>query len=91
VLTILVVGSAVAGAHEKFGLLKPADWAAEVGTINGKNLEIIAFDASHPARNVGSRAIPGTAYGIFVIAEAGLAFGEFLDGSEAHPIELMGF
>ena len=47
----------MARTHEQARLWEPADGAAQVRAIDGKHLELIAFDAAHPARDVDRLAV----------------------------------
>ena len=82
---VAVVRSAVARAHEQTGLRKPADRAAEVRAVDGKNLELLAFDAAHPARCVHGLAVGRHHVGISKCGQARLAFGEFADADREAP------
>src|SRR5207253_1845111 len=77
--TVAIVRSAVAGAHEQAGLRKPTHRAAQVRAIDGKNLELFAFDAPHPARCFRSLAVGRRHVGIPESSQARLAFWELAD------------
>src|SRR5207245_8243517 len=58
-ISIRVICSAVARAHEKARLRKPPHGAAKVRAINRKYLEPTVVDVTHPARNVRCLSIRG--------------------------------
>jgi hypothetical protein len=66
-------------------LLEPADWAAEVGTIDRKHLKLIACDAAHPARRVYSLSIGWHDQGIAKSCHPRLSLRKVADLSYAHP------
>ena len=83
--TVGVVGAAVAGAQEEFGLREPADGAAEVSAVDGEDLEGVAGDAADPAGNVAGLAVPCGRDGIAVVDEPRLAFGKVGEWAEVDP------
>src|SRR5260370_135590 len=83
--TVAIVRSAVARAHEQAGLRKPTHGAAQVRAIDGKNLELLSFDAPHPARCVHGLAVGRRHVGISKRGEARLTLWELADVAERHP------
>src|SRR5580658_284291 len=55
---VLVVRASVARTQKKLRLREPAHRAAEMRTVDGEDLEIVAGDAANPAGNVSGFAIP---------------------------------
>ncbi len=82
---VLIVGSAVAGAHEEARLREPADGAAEVGAVDGEDLELVAGEAADPAGDLGGFTVGDRGDGIDVVGEAGFAFGIVVDRAEGDP------
>src|SRR5215467_2683843 len=80
---VLVVDAAVTGAHEELGLREPAHGTAKVGTVDREDLEALAVDAPHPARDLGGVAVPLHAERVLVMGEAGLS-----DREAVHPAQL---
>ncbi|WP_433984897.1 hypothetical protein RBB78_11640 [Tunturiibacter empetritectus] len=80
----------MAGAEEELGLGEPANGAAEVGAVDGEDLEGVAGDAADPAGNVAGLAVPLVGDGVAVVDEAGLAFGEVGERAEVDPGVVVG-
>src|SRR5262249_56477976 len=55
---ILVVRPAVTRAHEQARLGEPPHRAAEVRAVDREDLELLALDAAHPARDLRRRPVP---------------------------------
>src|SRR5216683_4858363 len=72
-------------AHEQTGLRKPSDWAAQMRTVNGKNLELIALNPPHPAGRVHRLAIGRHHVRIPEGGQPRLAFWKFADMTERDP------
>src|SRR6516225_9597854 len=60
VIAVGVVHAAVTRAHEEAGALEPAHGTSEVRAVDRKDLELVARDVPHPARDVRGVAVPGT-------------------------------
>ena len=75
----------MAGAHEKAGLRKPTNGAAEMHAIDGKNLKGAIVDAADPAVAVGSLAVPGLNVRIAESTKARLACGKLIERAERQP------
>src|SRR5215469_15529066 len=82
---VTVVSAAMARAHEQAGLWKPPHGAAQVRTVDGKNLKLIAVNAAHPARRVHGLAVGRHHIGIPESSQARLAFRKFADLTERYP------
>src|SRR5258707_1317380 len=82
---VAVIRAAVARAHEQAGLRKPADGAAQVRAIDGKNLELFAGDAPDPARRAYSGAVRWSHVGISKCCQPRLTLRKLADGSKGHP------
>ena len=78
----------MARAHEQAGLRKPAHGAAQVRAIDGKNLELLSFDAPHPARCFHSFAVGWHHVGIAERGQPRLAFGKIFYWSQWDPGEI---
>src|SRR5208282_3829949 len=83
--TVLVVSAPVAGAHEEVRLGEPANWASQVRTVYGKDLEILLVNVSNPACDISGFAIPGIDDGILVRSEPSLASRELFQPAERKP------
>src|SRR5262249_35875339 len=77
--------AAVTRAHEDTGALEPAHRTSEVRAVDREDLELVARDAPHPARDVRSVAIPGAGERIAVGGQPGLVLREVRQGSERDP------
>src|SRR5690242_180544 len=66
-------------------LLKPAHRAAKMRTVDGENLELLAFDSSHPARDISSLTIPGPRVRIAEGREPCLTGRKTFKGAERNP------
>src|SRR5260370_3085684 len=54
---VAVISSPVTRAHKQTRLRKPPHWAAQVRTVDCKNLELITFNSPHPACRVPPLAL----------------------------------
>src|SRR5262249_29949429 len=54
---VTVVRPAVAGAHEETRLWKPANRTTQMSAVHCKDLELVPFDAPHPAGGVRCRSV----------------------------------
>src|SRR5215472_9298001 len=72
-------------AHEQAGLRKPAHRAAQMRTVNCKDLELIARNPPHPACRVYRLAVARHDIRIAESSQPRLAFGKFADATEGHP------
>src|SRR5258708_6169715 len=75
----------MAGAHEETGLGKPADWAAQMRTVNGKNLNLFALDAADPTGGIHGLAVGRRHIGISKSGQTSLSLRKFVDPTERHP------
>src|SRR6202050_3829619 len=71
--------------HKQTRLLKPANWAAEMCTIDRKHLKLIARDAAHPARCVYGFSIGWHDQGIAESSHSRLSLRKVADVSQAYP------
>src|SRR2546426_24624 len=82
---VLVVRTAVTGAHEQPRLREPSHRAAEVRAVDREYLELVAADTTHPARDLRRRPIPGHTERVVVRRQARLPLGEGRDRAELDP------
>ena len=82
---VFVVGAAVAGAQEELRLREPADGAAEVGAVDGEDLELPVGDAAHPAGDLRGVAVVEAGDRAAEVGEASFADGEVVDAAEGDP------
>ena len=86
--SVLIKRAPVAWTHEKPGLLKPANRAAEMGTIDGENLERFRIDPAYPARHFGGVSVPRLADRVVIDGQSSLAFRELGQRAERNPTVL---
>src|SRR5262249_17918584 len=82
---IRVVGAAVAGAHEEVRLGEPAHRTAEVGTVDGEDLEPVLVDAPDPAGEIGGRPVVRPPRRVPERRQPGLADRELERRAEGDP------
>ena len=75
----------MARAHEEARLREPSNRAAEVRAVHRKHLELLAFDAPHPARGVRRLAVGRRHERIAERRQPRFAFRELADATERHP------
>src|ERR1700758_4671291 len=76
-------------AHEQTGLRKPADWAAQMRTVNGENLELVTFNPSDPACRVHGLAIGRHHMGISKSGQTSLSLRKFVNPTKRHPRQVI--
>src|SRR5262249_44347389 len=85
VVAVRVEHAAVTRAHEQTGALEPAHRTPEVRAVDREDLELVARDAPHPARDVRGVAVPGAGERIAVGRQPGLVLGEIGHRTERDP------
>src|SRR5262249_54950117 len=85
---VAIIGAAMAGTHEQAGLRKPANRAAQVGTVDGKHLELVALNTPHPARRVCGLTVRRRHIRIAERREPRFSFWKVADGPKPHPREI---
>src|SRR5581483_4301141 len=83
--TILVIDATVARAHEQARFLKPADGAAEMRAVDGKDLELIPLNVPHPAGDVSRFAVPGSCERVPVGRDASVTFRKPIQIAQCNP------
>src|ERR1700739_753667 len=71
--------------HEESRLREPADGAAGMCAIDGKNPKRICGDMAHPAGGLVGGSVPGMAVGVAVRGEARFANWELIDRTKRYP------
>src|SRR5262249_59997379 len=82
---VLVVGPAVTRAHEQARLGEPPHRTAEVRAVDREDLELLALDAAHPARDLRGRPVPLHADWVLEDCQPGLPLGEARQGTQPDP------
>src|SRR5262249_8225928 len=82
VVAVCVEHAAVTRAHEETGALEPAHGTSEVRAVDREDLELVARDAPHPARDVRGVTVPRAGEWIAVAGEPGLVLGEVRRGAQ---------
>src|SRR5207245_8219226 len=73
---VRVVGATVARAHEQVRLREPTDGAPQVRAVDREDLELLASETTHPARDRRGLAIPRVHHGVPIGGETRLALRE---------------
>src|SRR4029077_14250209 len=79
---VRVVGATVTRAHEQVRLREPPDGAPEVRTVDREDLELLAREMTHPARDRRGLAVPRIHHGVPIGGEARLALRELVESAE---------
>src|SRR5438132_8677512 len=82
---VRIVGATVTRAHEQVRLREPTDGAPEVRAVDREDLELLACEMTHPARDRRGLAVPRVHHGVPIGGEARLAFRELAESAEREP------
>src|SRR5579859_1355808 len=76
VRSVLIERAAVTRAHEQPRFLKPSDRAAQMGAVDGENLEGFRIDPAYPAGDFGGVAVPRLAVWVAIDGYLSFALGK---------------
>src|SRR5437660_12808170 len=82
---VRVVGATVTRAHEQVRLREPTDGAPEVRAVDREDLELLAREMTHPARDRRGLAVPRVHHGVPIGGETRLALRERDERAEREP------
>src|SRR5579871_6566451 len=82
---VTVVSAAMAGAHEEPGLWKPANRTAQMGAVDGEDLELVACNSPYPTSCIRRLAVGRPHVGVPECGQPCLALREFANEAERHP------
>ena len=82
---VRVVGTAMAGAHEKLRLGEPANRTAKVGTVDREDLKCGSTYSAHPARRLRGLTVLGMSRRTLEFSESRLPLWELIETPKRDP------
>ena len=79
--------AAVAWAHEQFGFREPSNRASKMGAIDREDLEFVAGETPHPARDLSRLPVPCFLERVYILGQSRLMFWIVSQRAERYPVE----